>query len=177
MNFANPPGLGVPNHNASPFLFFSFLFLSLSFLFFPLLSLSSSCLPICLLVSPFSFSFPFSSQHVTPPLKPLDTKKHTRGCYDHVMKTKTRRQKRRTSQHRRKKKPERRKSDTSLRPKNVNSRAIAFRLHAQMIYNNNNNDSGRRTPSLLAGPQSYDSYRTCLGSPQATASQTVPGHC
>ena len=130
--------VGASGANASPFLFFSFLFLSLSFLFFPLLSLSSSCLPICFLVSPFSFSFPFSSQHVTPPLKPLDTKKHTRGCYDHVMKTKTRRQKRRTSQHRRKKKPERRKSDTSPRLKNVNSRAIAFRLHAQMIYNNNN---------------------------------------
>ena len=57
------------------------------------------------------------------------------------MKTKTRRQKRRISQHRRKKKLERRKSDTSLRLKNVNSRAIAFRLHAQMLYNNNGNNT------------------------------------
>ena len=55
------------------------------------------------------------------------------------MRTETRRQKRRTSKHR---KRSNRRDEDEIRAwgsENVNNRAIAVRLHAQMIYNNNNN--------------------------------------
>ena len=61
-----------------------------------------------------------------------------------AVKTETRRQKRRTSQHRKR----RNRGDedaTAWSSKNVNSRVIAFRLHAQMNYNSNDRGLGRFT--------------------------------
>ena len=55
-----------------------------------------------------------------------------------AVRTETRRQKRRTSKHRKRRN---RRDEDEIRAwgsENVNNRAIAVRLHAQMIYNNNN---------------------------------------
>ena len=62
------------------------------------------------------------------------------------MKIETKRQKERTSQHRMRR--NRRDEDVvrAWSPKNLNSRAIALRLHAQIMNYNNNNQSTRAGP-------------------------------
>ena len=55
-----------------------------------------------------------------------------------AVKTEIKRQKRRTSQHRKRRKRGDGNTIRAWSPKNGNSRAIAFRLHAQTNHNNNN---------------------------------------
>ena len=87
------------------------------------------CLSVCLLFPLLSYVYPHLINHW-----PGHQETPSRGrCEDRNQATKEEDRKRRN-----------RGGENTIRawsPKNVNSRAIAFRLHAQMNYNNNNNNN------------------------------------
>ena len=123
---------------------FSFLFLSF--------------LPCSLFPFPFPSSLSFHAPDLAFEL--LDTRKYAPRD---AVKTETRRQKRRTSKHRKRRNRGGEEKIWARSSENVNSRAIAVRLHAKMNYNSNNNRSPLMSSSVSSGSKSNTSV-TRIGS-------------